>query len=110
MTLERLGACLVARYRGEITLDVTGDIKRALDGSMADGQAESVALDLSEVPFMDSSGIGLLVSVNTRLRSAGKGFFLMSLSPQVRKTLALVQLLDFFEVVEDREALESHLA
>ena len=54
---------------------------------------------------MDSSGIGFLVSINTRMRSSGRSFYLYRLSPAVEKTLGLVQLLNFFEILKDESAL-----
>ena len=54
---------------------------------------------------MDSSGIGFLVSVNTRMRSSGRCFYLYQLSPAVEKTLGLVQLLSFFAILKDECAL-----
>ena len=65
----------------------------------------AVVIDLSDVTFMDSSGIGFLVSANTRMRSAGRAFYLYRLSKPVEKTLGLVQLLQFFKVIADETAL-----
>lgn len=93
------------RYVGEITLEITGDLKRSLDAELDGNSVGTVVIDLSEVTFMDSSGIGFLVSVNTRMRSAGRSFYLYRLSKPVEKTLGLVQLLQFFQILADETAL-----
>lgn len=93
------------RYVGEITLEITGDLKRSLDAELDGNSVATVVIDLSEVTFMDSSGIGFLVSVNTRMRSAGRSFYLYRLSRPVEKTLGLVQLLQFFQILADETAL-----
>ncbi|WP_243438786.1 STAS domain-containing protein [Fundidesulfovibrio soli] len=103
----RKGACLLAKFSGEITMEVTQDFKHAVEQALEKDDSQALALDLSEVSFMDSSGIGFLVSCNTRLQSLGKRLVLMCPSPQVRKTLGLVQLMDFFAVAESDGDLES---
>lgn len=106
LTWQRTEQTLVARYAGEITMEVTQEFKRAMDKALADGPA-TVVLDLSEVSFMDSSGIGFLVACNTRLKSLGKALVLYKPSSQVRKTLGLVQLMQFFQVAETESELSA---
>ncbi|MHC1788021.1 STAS domain-containing protein [Solidesulfovibrio sp.] len=103
--IRREGATLLLKYAGEITLEMTADLKRRLDAELGEGDVRVVVIDLSAVPFMDSSGIGFLVSVNTRMKSSGKSFYLYQLSPAVEKTLGLVQLIGFFTVLPDATAL-----
>jgi len=105
LTIRRESDVLMLKYAGEITLEITGDFKRRLDTELGEGDVRAVVVDLSGVPFMDSSGIGLLVSINTRMRSSGKAFYLYQLSQPVERTLGLVQLLDFFQVLKDEAAL-----
>jgi anti-sigma B factor antagonist len=105
LTIRRLGGALLLKYAGEITLEMTADLKRRLEAELEEGEVRTVVIDLSAVPFMDSSGIGFLVSCNTRMKSAGKAFYLYQLSPAVEKTLGLVQLLSFFSVLADEAAL-----
>jgi len=105
LTLRRVSDALMLHYVGEITLEITGELKRSLEKELDAGGVEAVIVDLSDVSFMDSSGIGFLVSVNTRMRSSGKAFYLYKLSPAVEKTLGLVQLLQFFQILSDEAAL-----
>jgi anti-anti-sigma factor len=105
LTIKRISDALMLQYVGEITLEITGDLKRHLDAELEAGEVQTVIVDLSEVPFIDSSGIGFLVSVNTRMRSSGKACYLYKLSPAVEKTLGLVQLLEFFQILSDEAAL-----
>ena len=107
LTIRRESDILMLKYAGEITLEMTADLKRRLEAELGEGeeQVRTVVIDLSAVPFMDSSGIGFLVSCNTRMKSTGKAFYLYQLSPAVEKTLGLVQLLSFFSVLPDETAL-----
>ena len=95
LTLKRTEGTLLLKYAGEITLEITGDLKRRLDTELTDQAVQALVVDLSGVPFMDSSGIGFLVSANTRMRSSGRSFYLYQLSPAVEKTLGLVSCSGF---------------
>ncbi|MFO7818434.1 MAG: STAS domain-containing protein, partial [Desulfovibrionales bacterium] len=61
--------------------------------------------DLSDIKFMDSSGIGFLVATNNKVKQSGRGFYLYMPSPQVIKTLKLVNLFSFFEILRDEDDL-----
>ena len=88
-------------------MEITQDFKHAVEKHLEDPSAATLVLDLSEVSFMDSSGIGFLVACNTRLQSSGKTLVLFKPSPQVRKTLNLVQLMQFFSVAESEQELDA---
>lgn len=97
----------MGKYSGEITMEITQDFKHEMEKVLEDGKSSILVLDLSEVSFMDSSGIGFLVACNTRLQASGKSLVLFSPSSQVRKTLELVQLMEFFKVVETEQELDT---
>ena len=60
-------------------------------------------LDLSEVPYMDSSGVGTLVEIFRRV-SAYKGkMILFGLNPRVRSVFEITKLDKFFTIVENRD-------
>jgi anti-sigma B factor antagonist len=101
------GTCLLGKYSGEITMEITHDFKTEVEKALDDAGAKTMALDLSQVSFMDSSGIGFLVACNTRLQTSGKTLVLLTPSLQVRKTLGLVQLMEFFKVAESEAELNA---
>lgn len=107
LTWLQKGDCMVGRYSGEITMEITQDFKREVERTLEGSRPGVLALDLSEVSFMDSSGIGFLVACNTRLQTSGKTLVLLNPSSQVRKTLGLVQLMDFFKVAQSEQELEA---
>lgn len=107
LTWTRKGGFVHARYSGEITMEITQDFKREVEKALDDPDAKALVLDLSEVSFMDSSGIGFLVACNTRLQTSGRALVLLRPSQQVKKTLMLVQLLDFFKVAESEEQISA---
>lgn len=59
-----------------------------------------VLLDLSDVTFMDSAGVGHLIQVSRRCREAEQAFALLQPSPQVRKIIAALRLESQLPVLE----------
>ena len=72
---------------------------------MARKDIRALVLDLRQVVYLDSSGISMLIAVNTRMQSVGTPFYLYDPSEQVRKTLDMVQLISFFKLLDTEEDL-----
>jgi anti-sigma B factor antagonist len=60
-------------------------------------------LNLREVNFIDSGGLGTLVSLYTTARNAGGAMKLARLSQRVGDLLQITKLLTIFEVFDDEE-------
>lgn len=105
-TVERRGVVLMIRCAGRLTIEVTGRLKSEVDELFREGGFSVFAVDLSRVRFLDSSGIGLLVTLHSRSLSRKLPFRLLSPSEEVSKTLDLVKLYDFFEYVGREDELD----
>jgi anti-sigma B factor antagonist len=68
------------------------------------GEAQDVAVDLSEIEFIDSAGVGVLVALfkNSRLRGGRARF--CGLRPGVRGVLEIIRLDQIFEIYDDAAA------
>ena len=67
-------------------------------------QNPNVVMNLGEVNYIDSGGLGTLVSLYTSARSAGGAVKLAKLSKRVGELLQITKLLTVFEVFDDVEA------
>lgn len=103
--IERKQNCLIVTFCGEITLEVTTQLKNEMDVTLKQNGFNNLVVDLADISFMDSSGIGFLVALNTKILGLNKKMYLYRPSPQVRKTLSLVQLATFFQILEDEDDL-----
>ena len=63
----------------------------------------NVVMNLREVNYIDSGGLGTLVSLYTSARSAGGAVKLACLSQRVGDLLQVTKLLTIFEVFDDEE-------
>jgi anti-sigma B factor antagonist len=66
-------------------------------------QNPHVVMNLREVNYIDSGGLGTLVSLFTTARNAGGGLKLASLSQRVGDLLQVTKLFTIFEVYDDEE-------
>jgi anti-sigma B factor antagonist len=100
--------CLVT-LAGDLNMFSAPEFRNHLVKKLESG-AKRILLDLSELIFIDSSGIGVLVSFVTMARkNAGAKIVLCGLKPQIRSIFEVTRLLSVFNVVEDRLAAEKEL-
>ena len=85
----------VVRLSGKLTRDATAAFKEQVKGLIP--QTKRLVLDLSEVAYMDSSGLGAVVGVYVTAKKAGCDLQLINLSKRVRELLGLTNLLSVFE-------------
>lgn len=105
MQVEQKGGAVLVKCSGEMTLDTLPDLRGAIEEATAGGGFQSLVLDLSEVSFMDSSGIGFLVVLSSKVENEAKSFYLYRPSKQVARTLDLVQLKKYFKVFNSEDEL-----
>jgi anti-sigma B factor antagonist len=63
------------------------------------GKGKTVRLDLTEVTFMDSLGLGVLAALYISARTAGGQLEVINLTPRLRDLLSVSHLLSLFEPV-----------
>jgi anti-anti-sigma factor len=66
-------------------------------------------VDMSLTGFIDSTGVGWLISLQKNLRAAGLKLVLLAPTPAVTRALRLMRLTDFFEIVRDPSAVDALL-
>jgi anti-sigma B factor antagonist len=83
---------------GEESASLRDTVKKLL------AQSPKLVLNLHEVNYIDSGGLGTLVSLYTSARNAGGAVKLSSLSQRVGDLLQITKLLTIFEVFDNEEA------
>lgn len=101
LTLERLpsGAVRIA-LRGELDLNHAYTFDEELR-RIEEDRPPCIVLDLRELSFMDSCGIGRLVAARRRARRSGTRLVLVRGGRAVQHLLALTGLEESFEIVGD---------
>jgi anti-anti-sigma factor len=82
----------VVVVRGEIDVATSPELRNHLNTLVA-RNAKNITLDFSEVSFVDSSGLGVLVGTYKRLREDGKGTIrIVGAQASVRKVFEITGL------------------
>ena len=92
---------------GKITLGEGSAILRKTIRELADGGQKKIVLNLSDVDYIDSSGIGELVSAFTSVKNAGGELKLLHLTKKVHDLLQITKLYTVFDVRDDESAAVS---
>ena len=102
VSARHLGNTIILTCAGRI---VAGPEVRYLDQQVTEliPESRSIVLQLSKVVFLDSSGMGTLVRLLTRLKSEGINLGLCGISSQVQKALEITNLLKLFAVYASEE-------
>ena len=90
----------VVSVAGEVDVSNADELRTALDGCLA-GEADTLVVDLSQVPYIDSTGIGVLVGAAHR--AAEKNVRLEVARPQ-RNVARVLGLLGVTGELNIREA------
>jgi stage II sporulation protein AA (anti-sigma F factor antagonist) len=79
----------VAVLNGEIDHHSAGNIRDGIDKMIANLRPQTLILDLSEIEFMDSSGLGLVLGRYRRIRELGGDMFLCNTNDRIMKILKM---------------------
>jgi anti-sigma B factor antagonist len=86
---------------GRITLGEASVVVRDVINKLMSKGNKKILLNLAEVNYIDSSGIGVLVSSFTSVRSQGGELKLLNMSKRIRDLLQITKLYSLFDVKDD---------
>jgi anti-sigma B factor antagonist len=96
-----VGDVSVVDVAGRITLGEGSSALRDLLREMVGKGQKSILLNLGDVSYIDSSGIGELVSGFTTVTNSGGQLKLLNLNKRVKDLLQITKLYTVFDVHED---------
>lgn len=84
----------------------TNELKNKILSSL-DSNTEMVLVDMQDITFMNSSGIGALVAILKAVRAQNKDLYLCGLSDQVSMIFKLTKMDRVFKIYGDRQEFEA---
>ena len=93
---------MVLRPIGEIDLSCAALLRQRLS-KVQNSQPARLIIDLSQVPYMDSSGVATLVEAMQVARRGGSKLVLCALQDKVRSIFEIARLDMVFAIVESRD-------
>jgi anti-sigma B factor antagonist len=101
LTIRQVGDVTVVDAAGRITLGEGASTFRDTIRDLAAKGDKKILVNLSDVSYIDSSGIGEMVSGFTTVTNHGGQLKLLGLSKRVKDLLQITKLYTVFEVFED---------
>jgi anti-sigma B factor antagonist len=98
---RQVGKVTILEPSGRLMIGATADdLNQTLQDAITGGSL-AVLLDCSQISFIDSQGIKVLVRGAISMERRGGKVKLLRLSPQVRRVLEITRLLTVFESFQD---------
>ena len=98
------GRRMTAAFCGDIDHHAAREMRRELDEVIGRSQPELLIIDMGNVGFMDSSGIGLILGRLRAVRACGGDIIIKNARPQIAEVIKLSGLSGL--LVESREVAQ----
>jgi len=93
----------ILKLKGRITVGPEASALREKIAALSEAGKRNVALDMAEVDYVDSTGLGALVMCATSLRKKGGNVKLFSLNRRNIELLVMTKLATVFEIFNDEQ-------
>lgn len=103
ISTRQAGTAIIFDVSGDIDLANSPQFRKALLHEVRENRAPCVMLNMSQVRYIDSSGVASLVEGLQASRALGSRFVLFGLNATARGVLQVSRLLKVFEVYDNEE-------
>jgi anti-sigma B factor antagonist len=110
LTTRDVSGVSIVDLSGKITLGEGGVALREEVRKLLSQGKKKIVLNLAEVNYIDSSGLGELVSAYTAVKNGGGELKLLNLTSKVRDLLVITKLVTVFDVKDDEASAVSSFA
>jgi anti-sigma B factor antagonist len=100
---RQVGDVIVLDLQGKILIGEGDDVLREAVLKLVDGGKSKILLNLAEVPYVDSAGLGEIVRCYTTVSKKGGRLKLINLTAKIRDLLSITKLLTVFETYDSEE-------
>ena len=101
--LRKSGDVVIVDLAGKLSAGLGDQILRETIDELLAENWKKILLNLSEVSFMDSAGLGELVAGLKTARNLGAALKILNASARVQQSLYISRLLPVFEIHEDEQ-------
>ncbi|HLS65533.1 MAG TPA: anti-sigma F factor antagonist [Pseudogracilibacillus sp.] len=95
---------LIVRLRGEIDHHETLALREEWQTYLRENNIHHIILNVEDVTFMDSSGIGVLLGRYNEIAKNGGQFFVCSIHPQIDRLFAMAGLYKIVQTAKDEKS------
>ncbi|HEX6922198.1 MAG TPA: anti-sigma F factor antagonist [Bacillales bacterium] len=101
--LEIKGNVLCIRLEGELDHHTSGQLRDQVERALDQNEIKHIVMNLEQLKFMDSSGLGVILGRYKRIKNAGGEMVVCAISPSVKR---LFEMSGMFKIIrlEENEA------
>jgi anti-sigma B factor antagonist len=108
ISVRKTGDVTIVDFNGRLAAGVSDTVLPKIIGDILDEGSKKILLNLSDMDYIDSNGLGELVQVFREAQRKDASLRLLKPQDRVAKTLRLTNLLPMFAVYDsEREALDA---
>jgi len=106
-----IGDVVLLDLKGKITLGEGDELLKDKVNSLVNQGNKKIVLNLADVPYIDSAGLGEIVRTYTTVSRQGGSLKLLNLTKRITDLLSITKLLTVFETFEsENDAIRSFSA
>ena len=98
---RKVGDVVVLDLKGKITLGEGDELLKDKVNSLVNQGIKKIILNLADVPYIDSAGLGEVVRTYTTVKRQGGTMRLLNLTKRIEDLLAITKLLTVFETYDN---------
>lgn len=103
--IEKFPSYQIVKVIGDMDLYSSFKLKEAVNSMMKEN-VNNCIIDFQELKYIDSSGIGALLRINSLLDSPDKSFWLVNIQGQVKDIIKLARLYEYFPITTLEDAIQ----
>ncbi len=100
VTSQEINDTLVISLAGELDEHSANYVRDLMDNLMSESNARQVIVDLGQLDFMDSTGIGVMIGRYKKMKSRGIPIFVTNPSKQIDKIFMMTALYDVMPKID----------
>jgi stage II sporulation protein AA (anti-sigma F factor antagonist) len=103
LVFYRNSTCVLAEVSGELDLSTAGSFRDRVDRELIRTGSPNLVLNLQNLQFIDSTGLGALLGRHRQVTASGGKFILTDLPPKVISMIDMAGLSSVLQIVRSQE-------
>lgn len=99
---EKNNDITICALEGEVNINTSPELRKKFM-SIIEANEKKILIDLTNVSYLDSSGLATFIEILQRLKKINGGLRFCNINERVRNILEVTKLVNLFEIFESRE-------
>ncbi|HHW06555.1 MAG TPA: anti-sigma F factor antagonist [Clostridia bacterium] len=100
---QKINNSLVVKVKGELDLLTAETFRNLVERAINREKTQNLILDMEQVDFIDSSGLGVILGRYRRIREQGGNMAIVGVKPHVKRILELAGIMGIVKVYQQTE-------